>query len=122
MTEIALQDIVDYIDFVKNAKKLANMYKEAFEAYITDKSIPLDLRWSLWLDAPSELKDQSDWIEDFESASRDDLNMDWRERRELIITARLVQEMVEDEKPEEMIEALMEEILEKNLESFRFDW
>lgn len=122
MAEIALQDIVDYIDFVKNAKKLANMYKEAFEAYITDKSIPLDLRWSLWLDAPSELKDQSDWIEDFESASRDDLNMDWRERRELISTARLVQEMVQDEKPEELIEAFMEEILEKNLESFCFDW
>lgn len=122
MTQIALQDIVDYIDFVKNAKKLANMYKEAFEAYITDKSIPLDLRWSLWFDAPSELKNQNSWITHFHSVSDEEFLMEYWERREVIKMAELVEQFVEGEKDKELIEALMEEILEKNLESFRFDW
>lgn len=118
MAEIALQDIVDYIDFVKNAKKLANMYKEAFEAYITDKSIPLDLRWSLWLDAPSELKNNQSDIHHWKSVDEDLQFGGWFSRYQTLSTVDML-EMVEGEDDRE---AFKEEILENNLESYCFDW
>lgn len=119
MAEIALQDIVDYIDFVKNAKKLANMYKEAFEAYITDKSIPLDLRWSLWLDAPSELKNRDSCIPDFQSLEEEFLYDGMFNRYETVETVRILEMFTESAGD---LEAFKEEILEQNLESFEYDW
>lgn len=124
MAEIALQDIVDYIDFVKNAKKLANMYKEAFEAYITDKSIPLDLRWSLWLDAPTELKNNNPYLVEFECLPRGLVGWDgdmWDAQKfERIETKELVSAAEQYENVN--VDALKEEILQYNLESYHFDW
>lgn len=38
--------------------------KPEFEAYISDKSLPLTERWHTWIDAPDSLKRTSGWISD----------------------------------------------------------
>lgn len=35
-----------------------------FEAFISDKSIPLEQRWQTWVDAPDSLKNTGGWIDD----------------------------------------------------------
>ena len=38
--------------------------KGDFEAFITDKSIPLNERWQVWEDAPESLKNTGGWVSD----------------------------------------------------------
>lgn len=117
---VSIQDVIDYIDFLNNAKKLSNMYKESFEAYIKDKSLPLELRWQLWLNAPSDMKDYWGDIYHWDSVDEDYVFGDRFSRYQSVRTVDLI-ETVAEMSPEEL-EDFKEEILENNLEGYEYDW
>lgn len=121
---VSIQDVIDYIDFLNNAKKLSNMYKESFEAYIKDKSLPLELRWKMWLDAPTDLKDKDPYVVQWGSLPKDSVGYDgniWdAQKYETIYSVNLVSAAEQYEEID--VDALKEEILEYNLESYDYDW
>jgi hypothetical protein len=97
---------------------------------IENKDIPLDVRWDLWLGAPSEMKERQGWVVHFKNLPDDLIGIDgpiWAERRETIYCADIVDRLLEeneyhsdadDQISRININALKEEILKLNLECF----
>lgn len=55
------------IQLVSDIKELENKMitlKPEFEVFIADKTVPLEQRWQVWLDAPDSLKNTGGWISD----------------------------------------------------------
>jgi hypothetical protein len=132
-----LQELSTAID---QFKKEQNALKQQFIKTIKDKSIPVDERWEFWCDAPSSLKDFSQFSVKFESMGRNfhwthDM---WFERYQTVDLEDVVLELensvqvqVDDLEQQfhrklfrhpELLDQLKEEILARNLEYFVFDW
>ncbi len=47
-------------------RKLTDKLKEDFEAFITDKTIPLEVRWKTFEEAPEELSPEEDYSDPYE--------------------------------------------------------
>lgn len=127
-----------------NAEKLAvtqkyKNLKAGFRSYITDKSIPVVERWEFFLNAPSELKDNKEYIWHPNSKylkARVDRFSDIPEVygrgkaiyvneffEEVVWEGKIWMENVYDKKiSEDDIKNALEEILSQNLEYFHFDW
>lgn len=113
--------------------------KTEFQSYITDKNIPVIERWEYFREAPSELKDNLDYIWHPKSKflqDRMDRFSDIPEiygRGKKIEVTEFFEDLVWGSKiwmqnlsdkslTEDDIKNALEEILEQNLEYFHFDW
>jgi hypothetical protein len=117
-------------------KKDQNVLKEKFIKTIKDKSIPIDDRWEFWCDAPSSLKDFSQFSVKFDCMGK---NFSWHDdmlisRNETVDTEDLMWELdqyvdTQCDDPERyfvrklfrnrpLLDQLREEILARNLEYF----
>jgi hypothetical protein len=100
--------------------------KPAFVEYITDKSIDLEERWSFWVAAPKELKNEEPWVSDLEFGGEE---ISWYEepmyidgRGSTVLYVDVVEAYEGLEKPAEHITQLKEDILAANGYSFCWDW
>jgi hypothetical protein len=138
-------------DAVEQMRQTVKEVKHDFETFIVDKSVPLDERWSVWEDAPNELKDHQSWIVRFKNLHDDAIGYDalirHAERHETVHITDLFESLEEcfaeyqEGEPDGTCEwslrwyknkkkvfenfdmdALKEEILEMNLGSFEYDW
>jgi hypothetical protein len=105
--------------------------------YITDESIPLMDRWEVYVEAPKELKENDNYIVEFDSPFLQSLfdvsNVDL-DRGETIYIHDRVCHIIYDgiidlegndlqyEYTEADVHEAMEELLLKNLSYFTFDW
>jgi hypothetical protein len=117
-------------DHVQLIEAHIQVLKPLFEASITNKEVPLETRWSLWINSPAYLKNTEDWTIHLKSLPRDvcwysDYNVD---RYQTCTLQSLLEDDFDTEEQNftkdlttEQI-ALMEEILELNLYSFVNDW
>ncbi len=113
-------------------------FREEFTSFIQDKDIPLEKRWKVFADAPSDLKNHDTSLVRFNCLGQDDIGYEGRvchlERYQTVTTNQLVENYMDYlfcrrdysldtqlwEFPE--IALLMEEILAMNLGSFTYDW
>lgn len=128
---ITLNEIESNIEL---AKSIAESTKNSFVEVIENKDIPLDVRWDLWVSAPSEMKERQRWIVHFKNLPDDLIGIDgpiWAERRETVYCADIIDRLLEENEYLRIdtdliskinIDALREEILEMNLECFDYDW
>ena len=111
-------------------KSIAELKKE-FETYIKDKSIPLEERWDLFVEAPDSLSKMKGWIQHFKiqnlnerivyeeySRNQNCYAVDFIERA----TDTLTDNDLSSEQIEEISNALKEHFLSKNLKCFQYDW
>lgn len=127
-----------------NAEKNAVMQKyrglkPAFRIYVNDKSIPVLERWDFFVNAPSELKNNKDYIWHPNSKYLKKLferfanipEVYGRGKRiylgelfgDIVWEGKICMENVYDEKiTEDDVKNGLEEILSQNLEYFHFDW
>lgn len=115
--------------------------KKQFEAYIEDRSVPLDERWNAFVEASNKLKNTQSWVVHFDSLPEDFIMYEGpihADRNQTIETSEMVdsvvdyQNLVEGEyyfgnsnHREAMkvdVVQLKEEILASNLGSFQYDW
>lgn len=95
-----------------------------------DKEIPLDVRWTVFVDAPEYLKETEPWTTTLEGMPRDFIGYDgpiYAQRRETIYSSYVVDTLEEDLDEEDFteqvnMEVLKEGILRRNLGSFTYDW
>ena len=50
---------------IKALSKRIDKVKKEFEVYVKDKTIPLEERWNLFVEAPDSLSEVTDWIQHF---------------------------------------------------------
>ena len=113
--------------------------KQAFVAYITDKSISLEERWAVFGVAPVEFKNQKNHalnfkaeltLPDQEIVWYDDFNI---EKYETVVMFNFINLQIEELTSSyrslhkknytlEFFNSMKEEVLEKNMHSFKFDW
>lgn len=83
-TELSIV-IADIESKIELARSIAESAKNSFVEVIKNKDIPLDVRWDLWLGAPSEMKESQGWVVHFKNLP-DDLigngRLVWAERRD----------------------------------------
>ena len=135
-----IKEQIQAINLEKDAvmQKYKNV-KTAFRSYITDKSIPVIERWNFFLNAPSELKNNKDYIwhpnSKYLKKELDrftDIPEVYGRGKAIYVTdfftdvvfeGKIWIENVYDEKiTEDDIKNALEEILAQNLEYFHFDW
>jgi hypothetical protein len=125
---------------IKEFVKYQNTIKQEFLKAIRDKSVPIAERWEFWCDAPSALKDFSQfsvkfpcmgknfhwthdmWFDRYQTVDLEDVVLELENS---------VQEQCDDLEQQfhrklfrhpEVLDQLKEEILSRNLEYFVFDW
>jgi hypothetical protein len=121
-----LQEIRDY----KNCA-----IKNRFIEYIQDKTIPMENRWEVFLEAPSDWKNHESYIQHFDVEKKlisreiswyDDFYIEKNETVHMENVIERLEEDLEDfEKhgwTKDLISELKEEILQTNLGSFNYDW
>lgn len=119
--------------------------KPMFERTIQDKTIPLEVRWDLFLKAPTEMKGYMSYYADFDSLPEDTIGYDMPynvERYQTVYTKELVEwyedelynsgkydakyatnsKVTLDQEDQAKLNALKEEILSLNLWSYTYDW
>jgi len=101
--------------------------KKDFEAYISDKSVPLNTRWTLFVEAPAFMRNTSEYIEHFTTFNDHEVYEDWINRGQvvsLLMTVEIMEESenFDDNEGVKKISAFKEEILAKNLGAVTFDW
>ena len=128
---ITLNEIESKIEL---ARSITESAKKLFVEVIENKDIPLETRWNLWVNAPSEMKERQGWIVHFKNLPNNLIGVDgpiWAERRETIYCADIVDRLLaeneyhsdaDDQISRININSLKEEILESNLECFDYDW
>lgn len=112
--------------------KGAEVLKEKFAAYVADKTVPLEDRWSLFETAPDALKEHSSWYADFkinneEISWYDDYYLDRHQTMDTLDLVSQTEEMTLSDYTtpkysENVINDLKEQVLAKNLGSFVYDW
>ncbi len=109
-------------------KAAADLLRVDFEAYITDRSVPLETRWTFWTNAPKELKKAEPWIQHFYSNGR---KLNWFDdgvlgycysKLQTVYMQEVVEMAIEDEDEEVDLDDFKEQVLAKNLYSFVLDW
>lgn len=108
--------------------------------YIDDKKIPVEKRWKVWCDAPSQIKRHQTWIMRFESLGEDAIMYDGEihcERYQTLEVGDIFNQLLDSymwdkyaDTPMEVdnvewsprLKAFAEEVMEKRLGSFVYDW
>jgi hypothetical protein len=131
---LKLNDIISRNNVIRQAH--ADLQSD-YWAYITDKSMPLMDRWEVYVEAPKELKENYNYIVDFNSPllqSLFDVHNDNLELGQHIYIHDRVCHIIYDgvidlegndlqyEYTEADVHEAMEELLLKNLSYFTFDW
>lgn len=123
-------------EFISGLNKLLKEKKIEFESFITNKNVPLDQRWNLWVKAPSELKNKSSSIEYFKEIDSDQImyegelvHTDRYQTIEMVLAAENYEWKLKYPRPtdvheytQEGLNRFKEEILNRNIESFIYDW
>ena len=104
-----------------------------FTFMIKDRSIPLDIRWKLFVEAPDYLSNHTRWIEHFEFEGGKEFEKSlYRDHQRGSFDAADVVEGGSESwdsatqtaipADEKFVSDLKEHFLQKNLKSFEFDW
>lgn len=133
-------DIIEQVKVLQTEKEtLENKFskcKADFKSYITNKTIPLLERWDFYLNAPSELKEKSDWLIRPKSDFLYYVRYHWLDaeygRGKRIYIDQLFEDFIYKGKvdsesvlkiySEQQIYLGLEELLDMNLEYFTMDW
>lgn len=135
--------LVEKIDQISKEKAILNEkilnLKTEYKQYITNKDIPLMVRWDFYLEAPVELKEQNRWLIRPQTKFLQYVKENWFDapecygRGKQIYIDELFQDIVyegkiylenlyEQDITQEDVENGLEELLQMNLEYFTFDW
>ena len=117
---------------IKALSKRIDKVKKEFEVYVKDKTIPLEERWNLFVEAPDSLSEVTDWIQHFKienfnerdmyedlSKSQNVFAVDFVERA---IDGFTYENILSSAQIEEISNALKEHFLSKKLKCFQYDW
>jgi hypothetical protein len=121
---------VNFKEQVEDLNKQIEAIKGEFATYIADKSIPLDERWEVFMNAPANLRETSPWIQRFKGLPEDFIGYDgpvYAERHQTVDMEFILDILGEIEEydvdPDDIdIIAFKEDVLSKNLYSFTYDW
>ena len=121
-----MNKLSEMLNYVQSHAGLSLEFKTILEAFITNKEIPLETRWGLWVKSPVEMKNVDRWCHEFECLPGyffEDDQPYHLEKHETVECSLLVEMLMED-LAEHVVDivALKEEILTKNLHSFTWDW
>lgn len=114
---------------MQTAVERLELLKPDFEEYITDKSVPLDVRYGYWEEAPACLKNEDCWIPDSDRFNIKGEQLPWFDspfyynRQQTVLMFDIVNalEVGKDCELDELNE-LKEQVLAANLHSFVLDW
>lgn len=121
-------------------KEVKSELKKDFEEFITNTIFGLDVRWKMFLDAPAELSNHSQWIyrgfDKILSPNESDVNWvddsGWSEKGGNVDLLDSINDLFSD--PEEygisypgikengFINKLKEQLMKDNTKSFTYDW
>lgn len=126
------------LDEIKDFKSKPNPLIGRYVEYIKDKTIPLEERWEVFVEAPNEWKNNETWAVDFESEKLLKTgNICWHsdfyiERHEIIYVVDFVLDRLPEyletdnyygkDEIKTIADAFKEEVIQKNLGSFVLDW
>jgi hypothetical protein len=118
---------VNFKERVEDLNKQIEAIKREFEVYIADKSIPLDERWEVFMNAPADLRQHYCFLKYFKGVPDDFVSYDGyvpAARHETVSVDRILESLEEmvDDVAEIDIVAFKEDVLSKNLYSFEYDW
>lgn len=119
--------------------KESDSIKKEFESYIKDKSIPLEKRWTLFLNSPDEINNHSEWLIKTKSKGMKHILEGFEDSPEVygrgkkvivkelfedvfLIDQKIFNDLDYDEKELFLNKDAMEELLSKNCGSFCIDW
>lgn len=135
MENINTTQVYPICDIIHNFEIVSDQVKDVFEKFIADKSIPLNDRWVIWVNAPKSLKRHEKYIyhwvnTEFDDGVMYDGYLYWTERYSVVDIAWVfehISEMDEDDLvrygiSEQMIIDEKEKILSINLGSYVYDW
>lgn len=117
-------------DFTQLSVLHANL-KEQLLVYTSDKSIPLDERFEVWLQAPITMKEHKTFTEDFAGLPEDYVMYDGyvhADRYQTITINRILESAESGEYGDEGVISpenpilFKEDVLAKNINSFVYDW
>lgn len=133
--KVETTQIYPICDLIHKYEIVKDQVKEHFVNFIVDKSIPLNDRWTIFVNAPDELKDQHSWIyhwvtKVFDDGVMYDGSIKWVEKYETVymkdvferISEMEESELVELGVTEEIISTEKEKILSLNVGSYRYYW
>lgn len=134
MNQINTSEVYPICDILSAYEAVQGQVKKLFEQSISDKSIPLEDRWAIFVNAPDSLKNHHQWVISWVSPEIEDGMqyeggiMYW-EKYETVKAERAIEAMWEyiseenfHEITEEMISSEMEMLLSKNIGSYCYDW
>jgi hypothetical protein len=122
--------MTDFKQRVENLNKQIEQIREEFAQYIADKSINLDTRWQVFMEAPANLRGSSSWIVRFKGIPDDFVGYDgpvYAERHQTVNVGWILETIEEIEEydvdPNSIdVIAFKEDVLSSNLYSFEYDW
>jgi hypothetical protein len=116
---------MNFKERVEDLNKQIEAIKSEFAAYIADKSIPLDERWEVFMNAPDNLQGSSPWIQRFKGLPKDFVGYDgpvYAERYQTVDVEYILDVISEIDPSKIDVVAFKEDVLSKNLYSFKYDW
>lgn len=72
MDNINTTQVYKICDIIHSFEIVSDQVKNVFEKFIADKSIPLNDRWVIWVNAPKSLKRHENWIYHWVNTEFDD--------------------------------------------------
>lgn len=102
--------------------------KRALIMHNIDDTIPLDVRWNVFMNAPHYLKSHSCWIERFNGLPEDFIGYDEpvhaeRHRRvDMDYIMDVISDVVDEDEYAIDVVAFKEDVLSRNLGSFEYAW
>lgn len=142
MSEAVNEVLSTFEMFFSEYRAAVEMMRQQFTTVITDKSIPLNERWELFKKAPTELKETTCWVVNFNTLNEaegghvswyDMFGVDRHQTVEMLDIIERLEEIIEYGQTKikakqffidnpAKLDDLKEEILSMNLQSFVYDW
>jgi hypothetical protein len=129
MTEIELE--IDAMNAaMEEIQKRAAVVKSNFEKCINNPALSLDLRWNLFMRAPSSLKNEEGWIVHFPGGVDDLIGYDgpiWADRHQTVDIEQIMNcldnpDAYDIDMDKIDVVAFKEYVLNHNLGSYTYDW
>jgi len=134
MNPINTSEVYPICDILSAYEDVQVQVKKLFEQFISDKSVALEDRWAIFVNALDSLKNHHEWIihwvsPEIEDGMQYEGGIMYWEKYETVKAERAIEAMREymsednfHEITEEMISSEMEMLLSKNIGSYCYDW
>lgn len=134
MNPINTSEVYPICDILSAYEDVQAKVKKLFEQFISDKSVALDDRWEIFVNAPDSLKNHHQWViswisPEIEDGMQYEGGIMYWEKYETVKVERAIEAMCEymsednfHEITKEMISSEMEMLLSKNIGSYCYDW